>query len=64
MLNSNFIFLMPALGLWRLKKLRFHVDLAEFRHTAAQLKERLHPVQDAHVRKANLPDELQLGMLG
>lgn len=47
----------------RLEKLGLHVDLAELCNTAAQLQERLYPVQNTHVGKANLADELQLGVL-
>lgn len=51
-----------SLRLWRLEKLWFHVNLAEFGNAATQLKQRLHPVQDAHMREANLFDEFQLGV--
>lgn len=42
-----------------LKKLGFHVDLAEFCNTATKLKERLYSIQNAHMCKANFFDEFQ-----
>lgn len=47
----------------RLEQLGLHVNLAEFRDTTTELQQRLHSIQDTHVRKSNLLDELQLGML-
>jgi hypothetical protein len=39
---------------------RLHVELAEFRHAASQLKVCLHAFEDTHVREADLTDELEL----
>ena len=47
-------------SLGRLEQLRLHVNLAELSHAATQLEQRLHAVQDTHVREPNLLDKLQL----
>ncbi len=46
-----------------LKQFGLHVNLAQLRQTAAQLQERLHSVEDAHVGEANFFDELELRVL-
>lgn len=50
-------------SLGRPEQLRLHVNLAEFRDTTTQLQQRLHSIQDTHVRESNLLDEFQLRML-
>jgi hypothetical protein len=45
------------------EELGLHVDFAELRDTPAQLKKRLHTIEDTHVSKSNLPNKFQLGVL-
>lgn len=52
------------LRFWWFEQLRLHIDLTELGHAATQLQQRLYAIQDAHVRKSNLLDELEFRMLG
>jgi hypothetical protein len=47
---------------WWCEQVRLHVNFAQFRQTAAQLQERLHSLQDAHMGEANLLDEFKFRM--
>lgn len=45
------------------KLLRIHIQPTQPRHAPAQLQQRLHALQDLHMRKPNLLDKLELSML-
>lgn len=45
------------------EELWLHVNLAQLRNTPAELQQRLHAVQNAHMREADFLDELEFGVL-
>lgn len=48
---------------WQYQQFGFHIDFAQLRHASVQLHQRLHALENAHVREANDLDELEAGVL-
>lgn len=61
--RSTILPTIPISSGFRLEFLWVHVDLTQARHAPAELEQRLHALEDLHVREADLADELELGVL-